>query len=138
MSQSVRLKLTIHDNITVKQAADVNISHQRNQTKEGEEKNRASPQKTRSDLVFKNPRRKERNNVYCMSESFKRVFRARATMDAPGRFDCEQPALPVRCLFRVVSAFVGSNSKISGVILFFSRQRFRAPTSRKENSTQLG
>jgi hypothetical protein len=59
-------------------------------------------------------------------------------MDAPGRFDCEQPALPVRCLFRVVSAFVGSNSKISGVVLFFSRQRFRGPTSRKENSTQLG
>jgi len=73
-----------------------------------------------------------------MSESFKRVFTARATMDAPGRFDCEQPALPVRCLFRVVSAFVGSNSKISGVVLFFSKQRFRAPTSRKENSTQLG
>jgi hypothetical protein len=61
MSQSARLKLTIHDNITVKQAADVNISHQRNQTNEGEEKeNRASPQKTRSDLVFKKPKTKEK------------------------------------------------------------------------------
>jgi hypothetical protein len=56
-----------------------------------------------------------------MNKTFERVFTARVTMDAPGRFDFEHPALPVRCLLRVVSAFVGSNSKISGVVLFFSR-----------------